>query len=58
MGKTPVRDWRACVRTWEARNRERTPVADPAGLTFTERAVTADEIRSMMNLPAQGLACG
>jgi hypothetical protein len=48
IGKSPVKDWKACVRTWEARDRASKPASEGAGLTFTERIPTAEEALALL----------
>lgn len=51
VGKDPMKDWKACVRTWEGKQRNTSPVRQVVAQTYSQRDYSdADEeaIRRMM----------
>ena len=43
IGKEPMRDWRACVRTWERNGRDRVEVSGSTGATRPAKTVAAQQ---------------
>lgn len=46
VGKSKMKDWRACVRTWEKESKTQPPTKRDAG--FDERKYTAEELHSIV----------
>ncbi len=45
IGKEPMRDWRAAVRTWEAKDRRERGAGTPAGAQYSNEALERLEVR-------------
>lgn len=59
VGKNPMRDWKACVRTWESRKREHPPniqaVKKNAFSSFSDRhEYDFDELERVLSRPVGG----
>lgn len=47
VGKEPMKDWKACIRTWEKRGSPKKPASNPKIHNYEEREYDFDELQKL-----------